>query len=1061
MGLPKFKALFILFALLAIIFALLTAILPFAVKKSVMKSTRKDTHLEPSKIDLWGKFPGKLKGSLTHSFTPYDYAGLDENKLPLSNKIIFNEMVEYQNPQTGNAQISVKANREYHQTFVTNDEVLSPSQGFYEYIYTLSHPVSYQKGINSIKYLTESSGVYNIGFEKKLYLIQEQNTLTNEEELKKTILSKITDTNKQKRLIEDKNYGFATLSAVNRWINIAGNEEEIQKGKWLQEKFGLTNEEYESIVGKESELSKHMDVSLKKIAEEYKCGVDYHDCHLAIKQILESNILPLKQYPEIKTIQDVYKKIFPNEVLYDSPEMKTFYETEFKPEEKKKYDDYKLPEKTFTSMIFEENTVNSNCLLDPSNMLLLLNANYSRNIDEVVKKYPNITLDQITFTLDYFINYLPKVFVYFKFENKQKKYNVSALAKTHSLTVQKFIQDTYGKYLSYTTKTPLFSFLLDKMFSAHFDGEDKNDMCSSLLQPIVDDGKKVLKICQNDYFSLERVNLINKWYKLYLCKRPEIGICQKELFDEFKKKGVLSDKEMESIFGKTGTFGQIIDEIQEAMVKHYKCTNQYTCSDEELAMKQYINSEITMNPPEIIKKDKKPSLNDWDNKAFPEALEFYYFQFENQCTEQSCASDDLKYALVSLYNKEENEFRDENRKGIMTRKNLDIITTLYENEITSSEYSSIYGMEDMTQFYKLMQKIMANRVFETKSLQKKYKPIDIVLGNNEEDKKFIDLISKGNYYENHKPTKNKTTGFDMKIAISNSDDQEEFTLCTDNEDNNEKRLRRFIRMNNLPYINVKKEDYSPVDGKLVKVNTPLFNMHPVNGSDWMSDGYEYAMDEEIKEIYYFDELSSRKFRFDYDKSDTYNGVDCRKYVLKDFSQNLEEEGITLNSNHPSVSQKFNKPYVISSENAKFIHEIQKVGGDNFICVDEFTNMVIESNLNLVYSLDTTGGYKDFNSEVEEGLLPVLLYNRHYSVEKKAYEDVFSSVKGYRTGRIVIIVLGIFIIAIFINVAIYCYLKYKKENQEEEKPENEPSVNAEGTGEDVLLPKAFRDSNASA
>ncbi len=93
----------------------------------------------------------------------------------------------------------------------------------------------------------------------------------------------------------------------------------------------------------------------------------------------------------------------------------------------------------------------------------------------------------------------------------------------------------------------------------------------------------------------------------------------------------------------------------------------------------------------------------------------------------------------------------------------------------------------------------------------------------------------------------------------------------------------------------------------------------------------------------------------------------------------------------------------------------------------------------------------FNDDVKEGNWPIISYNRHYSVNKSAYKDIFNQAKKYKTAWIVIVTLGIFFAALCLNLAVFFYMMEKRSAKKEEVSGEQPQP---------LIPDDFRASDAN-
>ncbi|MCQ2815751.1 MAG: hypothetical protein MJ252_00645 [archaeon] len=1052
MEFPRYKALFIMLCLLACLLAIGTILLPYAVRHSIMNKSQKKTKLDQDNSDLWGKFPGVLQTNLKHTFAFFDYSKVlkdPKEKLTLDKKISITESVTYQNFTKTEDQISFKVKRSFEKSENNEDKVTIPSLGFYEYLHTISNPSLYQKSIASLKYLTEFSDANEEKFEKQLFIKSNEDTFLGEEErIKNTFLQGVSE-EKKSLVYSHEKYGFNKLHLIYKWVKLLGNEEEIKKALWLKNILKLNDVEIESVIGETSFLYKYYGEFKKKIEAEYVC--EFTKCHLLYRQLADGSVL--NQYN--LNIKELISIMHPDQITFDSPEMNLFYEVDYV-ESQIPFEDIKLSgEQLFYLM--DKNAENT--LLNPKNIILLLGDKTNRILtDELKAKYFIKSLDQLDFISNYITKYLPLIYVYLKFENEEKSFYITGQAKTYVSLIQNYISNTYGKL--YEKRDKISSIVLKKMLDSLWEHEDKESLCPEMLQRIIDDGKRVLKICNDEYFSFISEEGLKKWTRVYVCFREdgEKSDCDYEFLKEFMERGVLSQKEMEGIFS-DDSLGFYFDLANKQMSESYGC-EKLRCTGDELVTVQYTSSKITLNPPSSVK-NISYTLKDWSPEDFPEPLELNYFQHEYNFTDEDC-NEPFKIALSSLFTENKDFFNEQFKegKGYINKNKLEIITTLFESGISSSKYSDEFSMKDMTNCFKFIQKIIQEKVIEGQVMNE-YKLLSIIEGNNDEDKHYVELLSNGQYYNNYKPGITKTTGFNLKID-TNEDELEEYTFYTKNEDKENKILRKILKMNNKDFMNLKMNDYSPKEGKIISVDTPLFNFSPLTEEKkWISDGFEYPMNDELDTIYYYDELSTRKYQFDFSKRTTYQDIDCKRFNLNkdDLIQNLIEDNAPNRKDYPSSFQTFNKPFIVTTENKEFFYEIEKTNKENYICVDEFSNMVLNSQINLIYGMDTKG-FGIFHSEVKEGIMPLISYSREYSVSKSSYEDAFSSVKNYKTGKTVIIALGIILTAIAFNLSIYFYLIHKKEEVGEPKEDEDPSLNKgrDSDNADVLLPKDFRNSD---
>ena len=96
-------------------------------------------------------------------------------------------------------------------------------------------------------------------------------------------------------------------------------------------------------------------------------------------------------------------------------------------------------------------------------------------------------------------------------------------------------------------------------------------------------------------------------------------------------------------------------------------------------------------------------------------------------------------------------------------------------------------------------------------------------------------------------------------------------------------------------------------------------------------------------------------------------------------------------------------------------------------------MVVDSNINLIYSINTRKfGYLNKNFKNEE-IYPVFTYQRKYEIEVESYEDQFPGVTEIDRNMTVFIIFGVLVIVICIVIAVLAFYllnkKLKQSNKE--------------------------------
>ncbi len=221
------------------------------------------------------------------------------------------------------------------------------------------------------------------------------------------------------------------------------------------------------------------------------------------------------------------------------------------------------------------------------------------------------------------------------------------------------------------------------------------------------------------------------------------------------------------------------------------------------------------------------------------------------------------------------------------------------------------------------------------------------------------------------------------------------------------------------------------------MDSPIYDFQGLLEEYPFSDGFQY--EHELDTIYYYDKISSRPFKFDYKEDASYKDtLKCRKYVLdtKDISININEKN-DYNSKKAFISQKVNKPFIITGDGKNGLDkEIEsEISKENYICVDVISNMVLDSKINLVYSIYTRD-YGLINKKIEsKKVLPVFTYYRNYEVDVDSYKENFPGVAGYYTFRTVFIIVGVILIVILFIIALVALKKMSRKINEEEIKEN--------------------------
>ena len=297
-------------------------------------------------------------------------------------------------------------------------------------------------------------------------------------------------------------------------------------------------------------------------------------------------------------------------------------------------------------------------------------------------------------------------------------------------------------------------------------------------------------------------------------------------------------------------------------------------------------------------------------------------------------------------------------------------------------------------------------------------------GNNLEDNKYIEFLSNGNIFEGYKPNLNQTTGFNFGFNLSYGNTiNKKFDQYQIN--NNEDNLRKILKINDFQILNIQKLEYDYLSNEYSYITAPIYNYQSLSNQNKYSDGFQYDTSE--NDIYFYDSISSRPFKFSYKESVDYNDINCKKYELNknDISININEEN-DINYKKAFLTKKLNKPFIVSIGKDNIDMNInENIEEENFICVDPFTNMVIQSKINLMYSIYSKN-YGYINPDiVNNKAYPIFLYQKIFEVDTNSYLVYFPDIDYYNNFKTIFIIVGIALILICVAVTLIIFIKIHK------------------------------------
>jgi hypothetical protein len=401
---------------------------------------------------------------------------------------------------------------------------------------------------------------------------------------------------------------------------------------------------------------------------------------------------------------------------------------------------------------------------------------------------------------------------------------------------------------------------------------------------------------------------------------------------------------------------------------------------------------VTKNVPEGL--EKCDSISEMFPDEFPYPVELSYY------TSVEIQEHDVDY-LISLSPIGDDLLEEDSYEAFNKRIDLEKNFTLYmENNKNNNE--SIFNLiGNFTEGY-LYKNISTN-----------YENIDNLLqGNNNEDLRYIRYLSKGKYYDNFKPGYNKTTGLNFGINLDTGEETyvEYDRYAINTKDNN---LRKIISINDYPLLNIKKNEYNYLSNTYSTINSPVLNFSL--NDELLVDGYQYSHEQDT--FYYYDRISSRQLKFSFSEEVDYHEQVCRKYTLDESN---------LNSEKSYISEKLNKPFFITAGKYGLSDELKEnISDENYICLEPFSNLVLDSKINLVYSL-YTGKFGYLYPKIEnEKVYPIFLYSKTYEVSEDSFNEAFPGINSYRQFRFIFIIVGIILIVLFCAIATFCIYKVIK------------------------------------
>ena len=977
--------------------------LPPAKKSSANSDSKEHSTPKQDNINLWASFPGDLNTKTYHNFGILEYSE-DMKSASTKAQIKLEEQTQYENIEFGD-KIEFEAVNKYiiseDNSENKNGKFNGLSLGAFETLETLSNPKDYQQGINSIFYLIQKAFQSSDIFIRHLYSYSTRKSLTDDE-IRNNILKNIDKERQDKIINGESEYCLKTALGFDHWVKLIDNDEAISKATWLKELFGLKDDEIKTIFSKEEYLYTNWIACNLKLAEKFcgkkdKCGNE-----IIYEQLIDGKVVNYVLEENKNSLTDLYaaikKEYYPFE---SSPELFNYFNIyKAKHSEATDYKDYTLTAEQL-ELLIDENSEKS--LLSSNKSIEFLTKLASNDPKSIANNYGiNEKIPQ--FIKEYIYEYLPKLFIYREFKEGDKTYTINPFVKLFSNMAFDANKKTYYQinklkienFFKKIYTTLVFKELQNSVLIKDM-GYDDEDFCYLIVQTALDDGRKALKICHDPITTIKSKDDVLKWQEPYSCVMESKTDCNMTLINHIKEIVYITEEEIKKLY-ESYNFGKIINEYYKSLSG--ACGDK--CSDDNYLFKiQFWKSSLTKDLPFGKSCD---SLSEVLPELIPEPFELNYY-FKKKKISEDIPESSIELLMTITPSTDNN---------ILSEDNFLAFNNLYELE---KKFVKALNQNDAKDF-RLFELLNGALIFDTP--RKEYDSIEHYLqGNEKEDKSYIEYLSKGEYFNNYNPGIKKTTGFNFGIDL---DSGKATSMNYDNYTIDTETLRKIVDINGLQFMNMKKEEYDYISKKNILVIEPSMNYDKLNGDKAYIDGFQYNHEDDT--IYYLDKISSGVYKFTFKEEVDYkDDVTCRKY-------NLDTTSLDSNNNNV-ISQKLNKPFAILANKEGLKVDIKdEIKTDNYICVEPYSNMVIDSKINFIYSLNTKNyGYLYYLLPKEATNYPMFIYNKEYTVEIESFNKAFPSIKSYHSFKKTILIIGIIFTILFCALSCFCiymYIKQKKE-----------------------------------
>ena len=272
--------------------------------------------------------------------------------------------------------------------------------------------------------------------------------------------------------------------------------------------------------------------------------------------------------------------------------------------------------------------------------------------------------------------------------------------------------------------------------------QEIDEICPIIMQKVFDDGKKVNKICTDPNLAFDSEDSLYKWVAPYYClsDKKEESKCDMTIINYLKNLVYISDSEIESLYSEN-SLGGFISSGLTAFENSYNCGDR--CSEKQYLNKiQFWTGNITLNAPSPLTKSQ--SLSDWFPEEVPYPVEISYYQKKYNNSE--VFTEEEVNIIISLISEGDNKNDLEHSEWLLNKLNFEKEYTLFMNQkLKESSYNLIDFLIDAFIFSSenddSQSKEFPQNIFVEYSSLKNF-----IQGNREEDLKWINYLSSGDYW---------------------------------------------------------------------------------------------------------------------------------------------------------------------------------------------------------------------------------------------------------------------------------------------------------------------------